>query len=230
MVKTLQQAGYSGSVNEVPALLLGTVEMSPFEVAGVYHTLAADGVYAPLHSIREVLAADGKPLKRFPLELQQRFSPQVSFLVQEALHRAITEGTGRKVAGALPRDVRFAGKTGTTNELRDSWFAGFSGEHVAVVWLGRDDNKSISLSGSSGALPVWSDFMIGVHTRGLESEPPPGVNFIWFDKATGNRTSAGCANAAYLPVVAEFEPLQIAPCAGSAAANPFRDLWQRLRQ
>lgn len=229
VVKTLQQAGFNGRIDEVPSLLLGAVEMSPFEVAGVYHTLAADGVYAPLHAIREVLAADGKPLKRFPLELQQRFSPQVSFLLQEALHRAITEGTGRRVLSQLPANARFAGKTGTTNDQRDSWFAGFSGEHVAVVWLGRDDNQSTPFSGSSGALQVWGDFMAAVNTRGLEAEPPPGINMIWLDKASGKRTSAGCVNAAYLPVIAEFEPMQAAPCAG-AQSNPIKDLWQRLRQ
>ena len=225
--KTLRQAGYSGKVNEVPSLLLGSVEMSPLEVAGIYHTLAADGVYAPLHAIREVLAADGKPLKRYPLELEPRFSPETNYLVQFALQRALREGTGRSANRLLPPELLLAGKTGTTNDQRDSWFAGFSGEHLAVAWVGRDDNQQTPLSGASGALQVWAELMAKLTTRGLASEPPPGVSFDWIDSASGKLSAEGCAGALWLPLREEFRPLQSAPCE-LPGKNPLQKFWHKL--
>ncbi|ACE84928.1 penicillin-binding protein 1B [Cellvibrio japonicus] len=225
VIKTVKQAGYNGNIPAVPAILLGSVEMSPLEVAGIYHTLAADGVYAPVHAIREVLAADGKPLKRYPLELQQRFDARAAFLIQEALHLAITEGTGKSVRYQLPPGMRLAGKTGTTNDQRDSWFAGFSGEHLAVVWMGRDDNQQTPFSGATGALQAWADFMKATPTRGLEAEPPSGVSYIWLDKVSGKLSSETCQGAVYLPVRSDFLPLQAAPCQES---NPIKNFWQKL--
>ena len=212
VVKTVRKAGYRGEMKELPSLLLGAQEMTPFEVAGIYHTLAADGVHVPLHAIREVLTADGQPLKRYPLELEQQFSAESIFQLQYALHQVTTMGTGRSAAIQLPADLRVAGKTGTTNDQRDSWFAGFSGEHLAVVWMGNDDNSVTPFSGASGALQIWVDFMRKIPTRSLNQEPPPGVVFDWLDRDTGNLSAENCEGATWVPVVEEFKPLQTADC------------------
>lgn len=212
IIKTVKRAGYEGDIPELPAILLGAHEVTPFEVAGLYHTLAADGVYTPLHAIREVLTEDGQPLKRYPLELEQRFSPESIFELQFALQQVIKIGTGKSAANQLPADQLFAGKTGTTNDQRDSWFAGFSGEHLAVVWMGNDDNSITPFSGSSGALQLWTDFMKKIPTRSLNQDPPPGVVFDWLDTASGKLSAENCMGAVWAPVREEFKPLQAAEC------------------
>jgi len=227
VVKTVKAAGYTGDVPELPAMLLGSVEMTPLEVAGIYHTLAAEGVYAPLHAIREVQTADGKPLKRYPLELAQRFSVESTFQLQYAMQRTMREGTGRGAYNILPGSLDIAGKTGTTNDQRDSWFAGFSGEHLAVVWLGRDDNTATPLSGAGGALQVWADFMKQIPTRTLNQEPPPGVSFDWLDAATGKLSAETCEGAVWLPIRDDFRPLQSVDC-NLQNQSPIKSLWQKL--
>lgn len=212
VVKVVKKAGYTGEMKELPSLLLGAQEMTPFEVAGIYHTLAADGVYVPLHAIREVLTADGQPLKRYPLELEQRFSAESIFQLQYALHQVTAMGTARSAASQLPPDLMVAGKTGTTNDQRDSWFAGFSGEHLGVVWMGKDDNSVTPFSGASGALQIWIDFMRKIPTRSLSQEPPPGVVFDWLDRDTGKLSAENCKGATWVPVIEEFKPLQTADC------------------
>jgi penicillin-binding protein 1B len=226
VMDTIRQAGFYGDIEEVPSMLLGSVEMTPIDVAGVYHTLAADGVYAPMHAIREVLAVDGKPLKRFPLEIEQRFSLQTSYLTQFAMQKVMLEGTGRTVYRQLPARLTVAGKTGTTNDNRDSWFAGFSGEHVAVVWIGRDDNNKTPFSGASGAMQVWGDFFAKLPSRGLETEPPPGVANEWIDNL-GHLSAEGCPGAIRVPVRQDARPAQ-----GTCQREVKEDrpwFWQRFR-
>jgi penicillin-binding protein 1B len=227
VAKTVKRAGYAGKVPELPSMLLGSVDMSPLEVAGMYHTIAAEGVYTPVHAIREVLAADGKPLKRYPLELEQRFSIESTFQLQYAMQRVMREGTGRSAYRQIPSQLDLAGKTGTTNDQRDSWFAGFSGEHLAVVWLGRDDNSATPLSGAGGALQVWTDFMKQLPTRSLEQEPPPGVSFDWLDEKTGKLSAESCAGAIWLPVRDDFLPLESLDCT-LQGKNPLKSFWQKL--
>lgn len=225
VIKTLRAAGYSGDVPEVPAILLGSVEMSPFEVSEVYHTIAADGVYTPLHAIREVLTADGKPLKRYPLELEQRFAPESIFQLQFAMQKVMREGTARSAYLQLPSDLMLAGKTGTTNDQRDSWFAGFSGEHLAVAWVGRDNNQQTPFSGATGALQVWTDLFKQLPTRSLETEPPAGISMEWLDSKTGKLSAEGCENAVELPVREDFKPLDTSDC---VSESPLQNWWQKL--
>jgi penicillin-binding protein 1B len=227
VAKTVKRAGYEGKVPELPAMLLGAVDMSPLEIAGMYHTIAADGVYTPLHAIREVLTADGKPLKRYPLELEQRFDNESTFLVQYAMQRTMREGTGRSAYNQIPSQIDLAGKTGTTNDQRDSWFAGFSGEHLAIVWLGRDDNSATPLSGAGGALQVWADFIKQLPTRSLEQEPPANVSFDWLDEKSGKLSAETCAGSVWLPLREEFRPSESVDC-NIDNNNPIKNFWQKL--
>lgn len=222
---TVKAAGYSGRIPGVPSMLLGSVDMSAFEVAGIYHTLAAEGVYTPLRSIREVLTADGQPLRRYPLELEQRFSLESTFQLQYALQMVLREGTGRSVYNQFPESLPLAGKTGTTNDQRDSWFAGFSGEHLAVVWLGRDDNSATPLTGSGGALQVWADLMRQLPTRGVNMQPPAGVSFDWIDSKTGRLSAEHCDGAVWLPLRESQRPTEQSDC---TLKNNGRRWWQRL--
>ena len=223
VVKTVKAAGYTGEIPQVPSILIGAVDMSPLEVTGLYHTLAAEGVYTPLHAIREVLNAEGQPLKRYPIELDQRFSVQSTFELQHALQAVLREGTGRSVYNSFPETLPLAGKTGTTNDQRDSWFAGFSGEHLAVVWVGKDDNAKTPLSGASGALQVWADLMRQLPTQGVSQQPPEGVSFDWIDESTGLLSAEQCEGAMWLPLHNDFKPKESAEC--KIKANVGEEHW-----
>lgn len=226
VAKTVKAAGYTGELQQVPSMLIGAVDMSPIEVTGMYHTLAAEGVYTPLHAIREVLNAEGQPLKRYPLELDQRFSIQSVFELQFALQAVLREGTGRSVYNSFPESLPLAGKTGTTNDQRDSWFAGFSGEHLAVVWVGKDDNTKTPLSGASGALQVWADLMRQLPTQGVTEQPPEGVSFDWIDSSTGLLSAEHCEGAMWLPLHNDFKPKESAEC--KIKADTEEHWWQKI--
>jgi penicillin-binding protein 1B len=223
VIKTVKAAGYTGDIPQVPSILIGAVDMSPLEVTGIYHTLAAEGVYTPLRAIREVLNAEGQPLKRYPIELDQRFSVQSTFELQHALQAVLREGTGRSVYNSFPESLPLAGKTGTTNDQRDSWFAGFSGEHLAVVWVGKDDNAKTPLSGASGALQVWADLMRQLPTQGVNQQAPEGVSFDWIDANTGLLSAEQCEGAMWLPLHNDFKPKESAEC--KIKENPGEEHW-----
>jgi penicillin-binding protein 1B len=118
-------------------------------------------------------------------------------------------GTGRGAAGRLRDRPGLAGKTGSTDGLRDSWFAGFSNDLVAVVWLGRDDNRPAGLSGSQGALQVWADLMSSLPARPWSPPAPPDVEWHWVDSATGAVTDADCPHALRLPFLRGTAPRDV---------------------
>lgn len=172
---TLYRLGAQRRIRAVPSLMLGAVSMSPLEVAQVYQTIAAGGYRAPLRAIREVVDARGKPLNRYPLAVEAVVDPKADYLLTWAMQRVVTHGTAKWLGSRLPEGLTMAGKTGTTDGMRDSWFAGFSGDKVAVVWVGRDDYEPMGLAGGTGALRVWGDFMLAMENEPLPDIPPDGV-------------------------------------------------------
>ncbi len=220
VLQTMHAAGYEGDAAALPSLLLGAVEIAPLQVAQMYSTLAAGGFQAPLSSIREVMTKDGSPLSRYPIKIRQTLADGPVFLVDWALTRVVAEGTGRAAHNVLPPQVVVAGKTGTTDDYRDSWFAGFGADRVAVVWVGRDDNQSSGLSGSSGALPIWARTMKDLGVRGLDPIAPLSVEEILIDPATALRGDEHCANAVSVPFLSGSAPADWAPCAGRGP-NPL---------
>ncbi|MCC5884958.1 MAG: penicillin-binding protein 1B [Gammaproteobacteria bacterium] len=195
-----------------PSLLLGAVEMSPVEVADLYQTLASGGYRSLPRAIREVTTADGAPLSRYPLTVARAIDPEPAYLVNRLLQEAIRSGTGRRARQLLPESWNLAGKTGTSDGLRDSWFAGFGGDRLAVVWVGRDDNAPSGLTGATGALPVWIDIMAEVRPRPLELRPPQGVQELWVEAATGLGSGQGCPDAVSLPFLRGTGPVRHGDC------------------
>jgi penicillin-binding protein 1B len=175
VARTLHELGAVRDIDAVPAMLLGSVSLPPIEVAQVYQTIAAGGFRAPLRTIREVLDASGRPLNRYPLAVEQVVPEDAAYLIQWAMRRVVTQGTATWLKSRLPSDLVVAGKTGTTNDMRDSWFAGFSADKVVVTWVGRDDNKPTRLSGSTGALRVWGDIMARLESQPLSDHPPDSI-------------------------------------------------------
>ncbi len=200
----IHDLGYRGEVKPYPSILLGAVDMSPFEVAQMYQTIAAGGFYTALRAISSVLAADHKLITRYGLAVEQRFAPDIVFLLTHAMQRVVSEGTAAALLSSPLRDHAIAGKTGTSDNLRDSWFAGFTGDHLAVVWLGRDDNSSIRLSGSAGALRVWEKIMREVVSSPLSPVAPEGI--LWMNVA-GVQSSASGNGGAQLPFMAGSQPV-----------------------
>lgn len=198
---TMQAMGIEREFDMFPSTLLGSVALSPLEVTQMYQTLASGGFRVPLRAIRNVLNHKGKPLNRYPLSVEQRFEPGPIFLLNYALQKAVRKGTGRKVARQLPSNMVVAGKTGTSNDLRDSWFAGFDSDLLTVVWLGRDDDHPIDLSGGSGAMVVWAEFMKTVNSKSLEPLTPSQIQWRWVDYNSGNWTREGRAGAVLMPFI-----------------------------
>ncbi len=211
VVDMLQRLGVVRPVPEVPALLLGAAGLSPLEVAAMYQTLAAQGVRGGLRSIRTITASNGTPLARYPQRPEQVVSPAAVQLLHYAMETVMTEGTGKASRAVLP-NLRVAGKTGTTDNLRDAWFAGFSGDYLAVVWMGRDDNKSTGLTGSSGALKAWLAFMRDSSHVPLANEVVSGVDYAWVDEATGQLSQQQCPGVRRVPFILGSEPSEVGGC------------------
>ena len=226
VLKTLNRLGVEQEWPAYPSMLLGAGGLSPMSVASMYQTLANGGFNTPLRGIRAVLTAEGEPLKRYPYQIQQRFDSGAIYLLQNAMQRTMSEGTGRSVYSQLPRSLALAGKTGTSNDSRDSWFAGFSQDVLAVVWLGRDDNGPTPLTGATGALQVWTDFMRQADPLPLDMPVPDNVVLAWVDASSGQGTDPSCPNAVQVPYIRGSQPVAGPACGIQAPVNEVMD-WVR---
>lgn len=173
----LERLGYAKPVQPYPSLLLGAVEMAPIEVAQLYQTLASNGFRTRLRSVQAVTSASGTPLEYYSIRSEQVVDPATMYLLEHTLHGVWENGTARHEAGRLRHNLPLAGKTGTTNDLRDSWFAGYGEDLVGVVWLGYDDNRESGLTGATGALKVWTEVMAKLNIQPRQALPPMNVSF-----------------------------------------------------
>jgi penicillin-binding protein 1B len=212
IANTLKSMGVNRQVDLYPSFLLGAAQLTPIEVTQMYQTLAGDGFSTPLRSIRAVNAADGKALQSYPLMLRQTIDPAATFITNTILQEVMRSGTGHSVYNYMSPEMALVGKTGTTNQLRDSWFAGFSGDYLAVVWIGRDDNKPTGLTGGSGALQVWAEMMRQVSKKPVTLLPPDNVEMKWIDSASGLLSSENCPGALLYPFVENSGPSEFADC------------------
>ncbi|WP_425493948.1 penicillin-binding protein 1B [Lysobacter gummosus] len=193
-----------------PSLILGAVDQSPYAMAQLYQFLASGGEVQPLHAVRGVLGADGKAVKRYDKEPApaQEGDAIAARLITIALQQAITNGTGRQLVGDGLGRLSPAGKTGTSNDGRDSWFAGWTGDHLAVIWVGNDQNQTTGLYGATGAMRVWSAIFSRLPTAPLKVTDK-GLD--WQSVIGTSTTDAACVGARRFPFVAGFAP-QYAPC------------------
>lgn len=220
VVKMLQRLGLDREMKPYPSLLLGGVTMSPFEMAQIYEGIASGGFRIPLRAIREVTDAAGQSLQHYALEVEKAVDPGPAYLITNAMQQVVKAGTASAMKGKLSPSLKIAGKTGTTDDYRDSWFSGFSGDRLAVVWLGRDDNKPTGLSGASGALRVWMDLMAALKLEPLDAPPPPGVEEVLVNPRNGLRVGGGCGGGQRIPFLAGSEPRSWGGCAGPAPSRP----------
>lgn len=177
VINTIRKLGIEGEIPRYPSLFLGTLELTLAEVVQVYQTFANNGFQIPRNVIRNVVFSDGKILQRYPLSMNQVLSPEAVFLTNFILTKVTQTGTAKKLSEQLPHLQPLAGKTGTTNDLRDSWFAGFGDDLLAVVWVGKDDNSSSKLTGASGAMQIWSRIMKAIKPRPLAMIQPEQIDW-----------------------------------------------------
>jgi penicillin-binding protein 1B len=192
-----------------PSMLLGTTAMSAYEVTQMFQVIAGNGYFTPLTTIRSVADQDNHTLDRTPLESHKLFDQASMIQVQRAMIGVSESGTARYLAERFDGRV-LAAKTGTTNDLRDSWFAGFSDRLLAVVWMGRDDNGPINLTGSSGALRVWSDIMELQQIEAFKISRDDSLSWRYINPDSGRIAQQACANSVLLPF-----PRDRIPAAGS---------------
>ncbi len=222
VIKTLAALGYQKPVSVFPSLTLGTMNMSPLDVANIYQTFANNGFHSPLRSVHAVLDKERQPLERYSLEVDNQVNPEAVVLVNSALIDVAKYGTAKRLAKQLPLQV--AGKTGTSDDLRDSWFAGFSGDVMAVVWTGFDDNRPTTLTGSSGAMKIWKNLFTDVAYKPYQLPRMKGLEKHWVDTKNGLLSEKGCENAVELLFIEGSEPQQKSDCAGGGS-NWFLDLF-----
>ena len=188
-----------------PSLILGAVDQSPYAMAQLYQFLASGGEIQPLHAVRGVLDSQGRAIKRYDSDAPpaQKGDAVAARLVGSALQYAVTSGTGRPLIRDGLGRLSPAGKTGTSNDGRDSWFAGYTGDHLAVVWVGNDQNKETGLYGATGGMRVWSDIFARLPSAPLRIAGE-GLDWQWVED--GYSTDAGCPGARRFAFVAGYAP------------------------
>jgi penicillin-binding protein 1B len=194
------------NVNPNPSMLLGAIDLSPAQVAHLYQYLASGGHALPLLSVRGVLNEHGKTIKRYEVRPGPGDYHAAVQLITYAMQQVAIRGTAHAIVDSGLGWIHAAGKTGTSDKQRDSWFAGFSGDRLAVIWVGRDDNGRTGLWGSSGALKVWIDMFRHLPTAPLGVEQGSGLQYDWINPKTGHRTDPQCEGARRLPFIAGYVP------------------------
>lgn len=208
----LQKLGVTKPINPYPSLLLGAISLSPFDVAKMYLTLSSHGYNSPLRAIQSVESTQGHLSQKYPYHPIQVLKPSSAYLIQYLLEEVMHEGTGRGLYDGFPKNIAVAGKTGTTNQLRDSWFAGFTNDLLGVVWIGKDNNGETPFTGSSGALRVWRNIMRQIPQKGVHMEKPDTVKYMWVNDKTQVETDKSCPGARWVPFVKGTEPLNYKSC------------------
>ena len=223
VVETAEKMGVEGPIGTKPAMPLGTVSVSPLELASAYTVFATLGEGARPRLVKKVEHPDGEVLfEAEPEEPARVLEPGVAFLVTDALREALERGTGTAVRQAGFRGPA-AGKTGTTNDGTDAWFVGYTPEVVAAVWIGFDQPRPITTVATGGrvAAPVWARLMTRYHSgRRMPSpwRPPSGVFQASVDPGTGLILAEGCQPQSGLPYrewfVRGMSPPSVCPSRG----------------
>ncbi len=197
-----------------PSMLLGSMDMTPFEVAQMYHTIAGDGFMTPLRAISTVVDRDGEPLSRYSLDVRRAAEREPLYLLQYGLQTVVAEGTSTRLNREVSPSIGVGGKTGTTNDGRDAWFAGFTGNRVGVIWVGRDDDRPANLTGSSSALPLWAAAFASLDNQPVNMQPPRGVAYDRVDEDRLHVLPERC-DGEFLPFITRHRPERAVDCEGN---------------
>jgi penicillin-binding protein 1B len=198
----------------------------------MYQTIANNGVMNQLHSLTAVTSNENELLYLRDVASEIRADESATYLVNYALHKVTLEGTAKAVRKAFP-NINMAGKTGTTNDYRDSWFAGFDRNLVTSVWVGSDDNAPVNLSGASGAMQVFIAFQKRQSPKNLSRRFPEGLGIAHFDAKTGELSAPGCGDILSVPAILSALPENARGCDGQPAVRMQpkkkpKSFWEKL--
>ena len=228
VIRKISQLGIEAQVPAVPATLLGAVELTPVEVTQVYQSLAAGGFSTPLRTVTAVQTPHGELLSRYPLRLMPLDNRGAVGVLNFALTRVVEEGTASSLPGMLGKDTVIAGKTGTTNERRDSWFVGYTRNRVAAAWVGLDDNRPAGVTGSNAAMRVWARLFRKLPIESFDLRMPDSAAYVWINKEQGALTDPTCPDAVQIPFIEGSEPVNDTRCLEKLQKKDKKSLWRKL--
>ncbi len=200
VTKSLKQLGIERSVPQYPSLYLGALELSPLEISQMYSTIAARGIHRKLSAVKSVTTSDGDLIWQRVLKGKADFGYPAVYLTTRGLKEVANSGTARRLKGLFP-EIVFAGKTGTTDALRDSWFSGFDDKTLTTFWVGKDDYSPVGLTGSEGALRLFGELHQLIPSYSLVDAMPENVSEQYFSAQTGELFAEECADAVKLPAI-----------------------------
>ena len=231
--ETFSKLGITKTIERYPSLFIGSFEMSPFDAIQSYQVIAADGFYSPLRSIRDIQDLKGEIDLSYPYKIEQRIRPEPLHLLKFAMKQTFISGTARGYPRKKIESWQAGGKTGTSDDQRDSWFVGFAGDILVLVWLGFDDNRPTPLTGRSGALEVWKNFIDDIQPTTVKGNNFSRIKYVWVDKKDGLLSGEKCKNSLLVPFINGTEPNTIPAVRNRCATKPEKntsDVMQKLRK
>ena len=207
--ETFTKLGIKKKIPKYPSIFVGSFEMTPLEAIQAYQTIASEGFYSPLNSIRTVESSGDVLSLSYPYKVEQRFRPEPIYLLKFVLKQTFISGTARGFSSRVIEKWKTGGKTGTSDDQRDSWFVGYAGNYLMVVWLGFDDNRKSPLTGRTGALQVWKNFMSRLDPIAYEVRKPSRIRYEWVDAKDGLLSGERCKGSILIPFVEGTEPEMI---------------------
>jgi penicillin-binding protein 1B len=227
LLNKLRQLGVDADIPAVPSIFLGAVELSPFEVTQIYQSLAAGGYSVPLRSLIAVKTATGDELVRYPLRMLPLARREAVGVLNFALTQVVQKGTAKNLPRLLGKQLTVAGKTGTTNDQRDSWFVGYTRNRIAVAWVGRDDNRPAGVTGSNAAMQLWAGLFRNLAFESVDLRLPDGAFWLWVDGENGTLSAEHCPGAIQIPFVDGSEPHQLSACLEGTLENEDESFWSK---
>jgi penicillin-binding protein 1B len=201
-----------GDLPLYPSIVLGGIEVTPMQLARMYAILANEGMEVPPYAVTAVVNQKGEVIEGHELKAEQVLSPELAYAMDFMLKQVINHGTGegaRKAGFLRPA----AGKTGTTNDSKDAWFAGFTPNLLTVVWVGFDQKEALGLTGAEAALPAWTTFMKEATASRPEVDfaVPAGIVVAKVDPLTGYLAGPNCPATIQSVFPKEMAPSQSCP-------------------
>ena len=224
IASTIRRLGVNEPIDIYPAMTLGAVNFSPMQVNQMYQTIANNGRYIPLHAVTAVLSPKDKPLWKFSARGEQRADLKATYLLNYALHKVTREGTAKQIRKTFG-DINMAGKTGTTDDYRDSWFSGFDNNILVTTWMGKENNEPINLT---GAMQLFIGYQKLQQPKSLVRRYPKGLGIAHFDEESGALSRPGCANTISVPAILDALPPVPKTCNGEVRGPLKKSLWERL--
>ena len=212
--------GINKNVPNYPSLFIGSFELSPYQAIQAYQTIAADGFHTPLRSIRQIKDTKGDLEFSYPYSIEQRIRPEPIALLKFAMQQTFIRGTARGYSQNAIQSWNAGGKTGTSDDQRDSWFVGFAGELLVLVWLGFDDNRPTPLTGRTGAFQVWKNFINDINPVKTEKPSLSRIKYVWTDMQDGRLSGKKCKNSLLVPFIQGTEPQFVPNSRRKCATRP----------